>query len=96
MSHTVYAEFNCQPGKGAEFLAMLLPSLADTRAYDGCELIETYTDAENPDKIVLWEKWAAKENQESYLAWRMETGMGDAIGPFMAAPPAFMHLSAQD
>jgi len=96
MSHTVLVEFTCAEGKGAEFLQMLLPSLADTRAYEGCELVETYTDAANPDRIILWEKWAAKSNQEAYLAWRMETGMGDAIGPFMAAPPAFVDLDPKD
>lgn len=96
MSHTVVAEFVCNPGKGAEFLALLLPALAETRAFEGCELVEAYTDQDNADVIVLWEKWAAREKHQAYLAWRMETGMTDAIGPFMAAPPRFVHLSAAE
>ena len=96
MSHTVLLEFTCKEGTGGDFLQALLAALPDTRAYEGCELIETYTDEGNPDHILVWEKWAAKENQESYLNWRMETGMMDAIGPFMAAPPTFTHLTAQD
>jgi len=96
MSHTVVLEFNCAEGKGPEFLAALLPALADTRAYEGCELVETYVDADNPDTIVLWEKWAERANQESYLGWRMETGMMDAIGPMLAGPPRFVHLNAAD
>ncbi len=96
MSHTIVAEFLCSPGKGGEFLELLLPSLSDTRAFEGCELVETYTDQDNPDLVVLWEKWAARGNQEAYLAWRLETGMLDAIGPFMAAAPRFVHLAAAD
>jgi quinol monooxygenase YgiN len=96
MSHTVVAEFSCSPGKGAEFLGLLLPALADTRAFKGCELIETYTDQSNPDLVVLWEKWATREDQEAYMAWRAETGMIDMIGPFMAAAPRFVHLAAAD
>ena len=89
-------EFPCAPGKGAEFLEILLPALADTRAYEGCELVETYVDQDNPDLVMLWEKWAARENHEAYLAWRVETGMIDLIGPLMAGEPRFVHLSAAD
>lgn len=96
MSHTVMLDFNCAEGKGPEFLAMLLPALPDTRAYEGCEAVETYVDDANPDRVILWEKWAQRSNQEAYLAWRAETGMMDAIGPFMAAPPAIIHLDAKD
>ena len=96
MSHTVMVDFQCQEGKGPEFLEVLLPALSDTRAYEGCEACETYVDDSNPDRIVLWEKWAARSNQESYLGWRAETGMMDLIGPYMAAPPAFVHLDPKD
>jgi quinol monooxygenase YgiN len=96
MSHTLIAEFPCAPGTGAAFLEILLPALADTRAFAGCELCETYADQDNPDLVVRWEKWAARENHEAYMGWRMETGILDAIGPFMAGEPRFVHLSAAD
>lgn len=96
MSHTTLVEFPCAPGKGAEFLAMLLPALADTRAYEGCEGVETYTDQDNPDLVLLWEKWAARSNQEAYIAWRVETGMLEAFGPFLAGEVRIVQLSAAD
>ncbi|SVB03138.1 uncharacterized protein METZ01_LOCUS155992, partial [marine metagenome] len=48
MSQTVHALFQCQPGKGAELLAILGSDqgLVATRAFEGCESIETYTDAD--------------------------------------------------
>ena len=92
MSHTVVVEFPCAEGKGAQFLDALRAALPDTRGFEGCELVETYTHQDDPDKIVLWEKWAAKPNQEAYLNWRVETGMLDLLGPFLAGAPSFVHL----
>ena len=37
-------------------------------------------------------KWAEKSNQGAYLGWRVETGMMDLIGPFLAGAPSFIHL----
>jgi quinol monooxygenase YgiN len=96
MSHTVIVEFPCAPGKGPEFLSLLLTALADTRAYAGCKLVETYVDQDNPDLIVLWEKWAHRSNHEAYMAWRTETGMLGVIGPFLGGAPRFLHLNSAD
>ena len=87
MSQTVHALFQCQPGKGAELLAILGSDqgLVATRAFEGCESIETYTDADNPDTIVLWEKFATRANHEAYLAWRIETGMIDMLGSILTS-----------
>ncbi|GIR37137.1 MAG: hypothetical protein CM15mP49_25220 [Actinomycetota bacterium] len=39
-------------------------------------------DQDNPDRIILWEKWETRENYEAYLAWRTETGMFEGLEPF--------------
>lgn len=96
MTHTVIAEFPCAPGKGKEFLSLLLVALVDTRAFAGCQLVETYVDQDNPDLIVLWEKWEQRTDQEKYMAWRAETGMLGMIGPFLNGAPRFVHLTAAD
>ena len=93
MSHTVLLELTFNAGMGAVVIPGLLASLADTRARAGAELIEAYVDTENPDRMVIWEKWTTRADQESYLAWRMETGMGDALAPILAEPLRFTHLS---
>ena len=78
----------CNPGKREEFFELLLAALADTRAFEECESVETYVDQDNPDHIYLWEKWATRAHYEAYLAWWMETGMLDSIAPFMDPPPS--------
>ena len=96
MSHTSLAYFPGKERMGADSLPALLEALADTRAFEGNISIETYLDQDNPDRIILWEKWGTRENYEAYLAWRMETGMMEMIGPFLDGDPEFIHLGAQD
>jgi len=95
MSHTVIAEFACNKGKGAGFLEILKGALPDTRAFEGCELIEIYTDEDNPDRVLLYEKWATRENHGAYMAWRGENGMADMLGPFMSGMPEITHLTSE-
>ena len=93
MSHTVVLEISCKEGMGPAVLEGLLVSLVDTRAYEGAELIEAYVDADNPDLLFIWEKWATRGNQEAYMAWRMETGALDGLADVITGPPRFLHLS---
>jgi hypothetical protein len=37
--------------------------------------VETFVDQDNPDFIFLCGKWTESSNQESYMAWRAETGL---------------------
>ena len=94
MSQTVHALFPCQAGKGVELLAILRSEqgLTATRAFEGCESIEAYTDVDNPDNIVLWEKFATRAAHEAYLAWRIETGLLDALASILASDPEFTYL----
>ena len=96
MSHTVLLELNCKEGMGADALKGLLVALGDTRAYDGAVAIEAYVDAENPDCIMVWEKWETRAQQESYLNWRRESGSMDAFAEILAGPPRFVHLNAAE
>ena len=76
---------------------MLLPALADTRAHDGCEDIETYTDQDNPDLIVLWQRWATRKHHQTYMAWRAQTDLPQAVAEFMDTNHIIVtHLDAQD
>ena len=94
MSQTVHALFPCQAGKGVELLAILRSEqgLTAPRAFEGCESIEAYTDTDNPDNIVLWEKFATRADHETYLAWRIETGLLDALASILASDPEFTYL----
>ncbi|MAG51170.1 MAG: antibiotic biosynthesis monooxygenase [Acidimicrobiales bacterium] len=85
MSQTIHVVFPCQEGKGAELLGILTEALVDTRAFEGCESIEAYSNSDHPDTVVLWEKFATRANHEAYLAWRIENGMLEMLGPILAS-----------
>ncbi len=69
-----------------EFMAVMKDTLVATRAYAGCEKVETYLE-QNSSTVFLVEQWQSSEHQVAYMGWRMETGLMDAIGGFLAGPP---------
>ena len=85
MSQTIHVVFPCQEGKGPELIEILRGALADTRAFEGCESVEVYSDDNNPDTVVLWEKFAVKENHQAYLKWRMTLVFPSYLPPYWQA-----------
>ena len=73
-----------QPQKFDDAIAFLRSILPDTRAFDGCEHLETYLDREG-SRALLIETWTAPENQQSYLGWRVENGFLDQWAAFASA-----------
>jgi quinol monooxygenase YgiN len=92
MSVLAIAEFFVQPEKAEEFLALLKEVLPDTRAFDGCQSLETYVNEDTAGHVFLVEKWRERSDHEAYLAWRMETGLTDMLAPFVTAPPKFSYF----
>ena len=95
MSQTVHAVFACNEGLGAGLVETLKSALVDTRAFDGCESIEVYVDADKPDTVILWEKFATRAHHEAYLAWRVETGLLDMLAPILAEDLTITYLDDQ-
>tara|TARA_B100000161_G_scaffold43968_2_gene27362 strand:+ start:2150 stop:2443 length:294 start_codon:yes stop_codon:yes gene_type:complete len=65
-----------------DFFDYLRDILVDTRAYEGCIRLDTYHEMEN-SKVLLVEEWEKIENQESYMQWRIETGLVEALTEFL-------------
>ena len=95
MSQTIHVEFPCKEGLGAGFVENLKSALVDTRAFDGCESIEVYVDADAPDKVILWEKFATRAHHEAYLAGRVEPGLLDMLAPILAEDLTITYLDDQ-
>lgn len=54
------------------FMAGILP---DTRAYEGCVSIDFVRNQDSPAGVVVMEKWNSRQDYESYVKWRMATGI---------------------
>ena len=75
-------EMPVKPDMLEEYLNILKGALVETRSYKGCRSLTTLVDQET-SSIVLVEEWDSAEDQQAYIAWRVETGLIDAIAPFM-------------
>jgi quinol monooxygenase YgiN len=95
MAIVATAEFFMKPEKAEEFVSMLQAALPDTRAYEGCEGVETHINQDDPNHLFLIERWGARSDHEAYLAWRAETGMMDTVGDYLSGPPKFTYLDAR-
>ena len=83
MSVMVLLDFDVKEGKLEAFLSVLEQTLPDTRSYAGCMFLKTCV-YENQNKICLVEEWETKKHQEEYFAWRVSTGLTEAIEPYVS------------
>ena len=62
-------KYTARPGGGEKFVREITASgiLNTVRAEDGCEGYDYYFSAENPDTVLLVEKWASAKQQEAHL-----------------------------
>ena len=82
MSVMVILEMPVKPDMLEDYLNILKGALVETRDYKGCRSVTTLVDQET-SSVVLVEEWDSVEDQQAYMAWRVETGRIDAIAPFM-------------
>lgn len=80
-------ELPVHPEKRDELIQMLRGALPDTVAFDGCHGVDVLTPDDDPSTIVCAELWDSREHQAAYFKWRVETGLIDALGPFLRAEP---------
>jgi quinol monooxygenase YgiN len=82
MSVMVILKMPVKPDMLEDYLNILKGALVETRDYKGCRSVTTLVDQET-SSVVLVEEWDSVEDQQAYMAWRVETGLIDAIAPFM-------------
>ena len=82
MSVMITLEMPVKPEMLEDYLNILKGALIETRSYKGCRSVTTLVDQET-SSIVMVEEWDSAEDQQAYIAWRVETGLIDAIAPFM-------------
>ena len=80
-----------KPERLDEFLGVLRQALPDTRAYQGCESLETFTDMDHRGHVILVERWSERAAHERYFAWREEQGMRAVIMDFLANEDGGFH-----
>ena len=93
MSVYVLLEAQVKPESANDFREAIAGIIHETRAYDGCEMMEYTVNQDDPTNVVFVEKWETREKYEKYFNWRVETGALNAIMPMLSAEPAKRYLN---
>jgi quinol monooxygenase YgiN len=68
MAVRIFVTFRAKPGKGSELVQARLPRHAVVRNDPGCEQFDLYQNVENPDEILLVERWKDQESLDAHYA----------------------------
>ena len=67
-----------------------------TRNKKGCILIECYEKQDDPNTIIIWQKWESKEDHEAYVKFRHDDGSFEFLGELIRSPPEISALAHVD
>ena len=96
MAVTVLLDLHTKAGRGdelEEFLAKILP---DSRAFDGCIELRVVRNQDDPEHIVVIERWESRAHHEAYFAWRVEEGTLAAALDYLETQPVFRYFDPSD
>jgi quinol monooxygenase YgiN len=90
---TVLVRLQAKPGEGDKLVEVVKAITPDSIDKDGAGAFELVRDLDDPDTVVMIEKWRDRASHEAYVAWRAETGIGAAeLGEVMGAAPEIRYL----
>lgn len=86
-SVVVVASFQAREGKVEEVIAGLTPVIEQTHAEAGCLAYALHRDVNDPDTLVLIERWTSQVALESHFQQPYIAGIGELAAELLAAPP---------
>ncbi len=87
MSYQLLVQFKVKDGQGESFAQLLQGAKSRISAADGCEGVDVLLSADNPNKVVLSEKWGSKEQHDVYAEKMRESGSMDKMAAFLDGMP---------
>ncbi len=88
MTVLILVEIPAKPERVDDLKAQFAISLADTRAFDGCEGVNLHENQDEPGGLLLVERWASRAHYEKYSAWRQTDEGASGIGAMLTGPPS--------
>ena len=84
----VVATFKAREGKVEEVIAGLTPVIEQTHGEAGCLSYALHRDVNDPDTLVLVERWTSQVALESHFQQPYMAGLGELAAELLAAPPS--------
>ena len=91
----VVAKFTFKEGKLEEFMTMMQnpeTGLSVTQSSEGYIDIEVLVDEDEPNVLVLAQKWKTKENHQAYVQMRRDSGMFDKLTEMLEVQPEIRYV----
>ena len=85
MAVRIYVTMDVLPGKGAEFAALRAPRHAEARKEPGCEQYDLFQNTENPDQLLLVERWTDEASLAAHAELNRQRG---SVGAELRAGPS--------
>ena len=85
MALRLIVTFKAQPGKGDAFADAFVGLAQITHAEKGCEQYQLFRATDDPDTIVLLERWTSQADLDAHLQ-AMQARGGSPTAPFAAGP----------
>ena len=96
MSIRVLLELEAKDGKADEMIEVLGRNLGDTRARQGCESVTVHRDNDDPNRVLLVERWATREDDTAYREWRAGDGAVKEMAGLVGAAPIIRYYDDVD
>ena len=81
MAIRIYVPMQALPGKGAELAKLRAPRHAEVRKDPGCEQFDLFQNAEDPDQLLLVERWTDEASLNAHYALnRPQVGVELRVG----------------
>ena len=84
MAVRIIVSINALPGKGTELARARAPRMAEVRKEPGCEQFDLFQNTEDPDKLVLVERWTDEGSLAAHAELnrqRPQIGADSRAGP---------------
>ena len=82
MSFVVVAKFPCKPGQVDAMGDLFRAALSDTREFVGCERVDVVLNKASGTYLLV-EYWDQESSYDTYLKWRTDTGISEALAPLI-------------
>ena len=86
MAIRLIVTFKARPGKAQDFAEAFKPGRAITLEEKGCEQYQLFQALDEPDTLVLLERWTTAEDLDAHMQ-AMQARGGSATSQYSAGPP---------
>lgn len=89
----IFVSMNALPGRGRELAQLRAPRAAEVREEPGCEQFDLFQNSEDPDKLLLVERWT---DEASLAAHAERNRQRPQLGTDLRAGPSVMERYTSD